>query len=297
MLQATLLKFFVLSTDWSWSLDSYANVCLVNRHDVPVLYHGENELPDLQSFPRVCFQFPVIFLPLISPQFYPGRFYSGFDFVSLLWASNSVIDPQVIAWHSSAQLDFYTKRELPFRLAIFWVSLELCSIFGSFLAVGVLRMRGVRGKAGWRWVWYDIYCGEFTILIIFPISWDGSSWLRVSLLFWSGEETIATTRILRDDPTKVRSSTFGVAEMPADTLTLPLRLREICTTARGCLSSDCGKPCAITIYGLYTWCEDYPKPQAIKTVTHGKLFFSGLMFGIPSSPPATYLTLSLRNLG
>jgi hypothetical protein len=47
MLQANLLEFFVSSTDWSRSLDSYANVCLVNRHDVPVLYHGENELPDL----------------------------------------------------------------------------------------------------------------------------------------------------------------------------------------------------------------------------------------------------------
>ncbi len=50
------------------------------------------------------------------------------------------------------QSDFYTKYELPFRLALFWFSSNLCSIFASFLAVGVLRMRGVLGKAGWQLV-------------------------------------------------------------------------------------------------------------------------------------------------
>lgn len=47
---------------------------------------------------------------------------------------------------------FYTKSELPFRLALFWMSMNVCSIVGGFVAFGVLRMRGVHGKAGWRWL-------------------------------------------------------------------------------------------------------------------------------------------------
>lgn len=48
--------------------------------------------------------------------------------------------------------DFYTKTELPMRLAYFWMSADVCSIFSSFLAYGVLHLRGVLGKAGWRQV-------------------------------------------------------------------------------------------------------------------------------------------------
>jgi hypothetical protein len=107
--------------------------------------------------------------------------------------------------------------------------------------------------------WLFLVEGILTLLIgiatffrMPPSPTQTKAWYRKKGWFTEREETIATTRILRDDPTKVHSSTFGVADMPADTLTLLLRLREICTTARGCLSSDCGKPCAITIYGLYT---------------------------------------------
>ena len=45
---------------------------------------------------------------------------------------------------------FYTKNELPLRLACFWASANLCSIVASFLAYGILHMRGVLGLAGWR---------------------------------------------------------------------------------------------------------------------------------------------------
>ncbi|KAJ3967278.1 hypothetical protein EV361DRAFT_506096 [Lentinula raphanica] len=47
---------------------------------------------------------------------------------------------------------FYTKNELPLRLALFWMSSNLCSIVGSFIAFGVLHMSGVLGHAGWRWL-------------------------------------------------------------------------------------------------------------------------------------------------
>lgn len=47
---------------------------------------------------------------------------------------------------------FYTKGELPLRLAAFWASSNVCSIVGSFIAFGVLHLRGTLGKAGWRYV-------------------------------------------------------------------------------------------------------------------------------------------------
>lgn len=49
-------------------------------------------------------------------------------------------------------IDFYTKTELPIRLAFFWMSMNACNILGSFMAFGILHMRGVHGKAGWRWL-------------------------------------------------------------------------------------------------------------------------------------------------
>ena len=49
-------------------------------------------------------------------------------------------------------VDYYTKTELPVRLAFFWMSSNICSIVASFIAYGVLHLRGYLGKAGWRWL-------------------------------------------------------------------------------------------------------------------------------------------------
>ena len=48
--------------------------------------------------------------------------------------------------------DYYTKTELPLRLAMFWISSYICNIVGSFIAFGVLHLRGAGGKEGWRWL-------------------------------------------------------------------------------------------------------------------------------------------------
>ncbi len=47
---------------------------------------------------------------------------------------------------------FYTKNELPVRLAWFWVSNYMSHIVGAFLATGILKLRGVNGVAGWRYL-------------------------------------------------------------------------------------------------------------------------------------------------
>ncbi len=54
-------------------------------------------------------------------------------------------------------IDFYTKTELPLRLAFFWMSSNVCSIIASFIAFGVLHLRGTLGKAGWRWLFLVEY--------------------------------------------------------------------------------------------------------------------------------------------
>lgn len=47
---------------------------------------------------------------------------------------------------------YFTASELSIRLGFFWVALTTTSILGSFLAAGLLAMRGVHGLEGWRWL-------------------------------------------------------------------------------------------------------------------------------------------------
>nr|GAT54810.1 predicted protein [Mycena chlorophos] len=131
---------------------------------------------------------------------------------------------------------FYTKHELPFRLALFWMSSNLVGIIGSFLAYGILHMRGVLGQAGWRG----------------PT--ETKTWFRPDGWFSEREEVIAVTRILRDDPTK----------------------------------GDMHNREGLSLSRLWTAICDYDL---------WLLYLIGLFFGIPAGPPATYLTLNLRNYG
>ncbi|KAJ3995919.1 allantoate permease [Lentinula boryana] len=154
---------------------------------------------------------------------------------------------------------FYTKNELPLRLALFWMSSDLCSIVGSFIAFGVLRMRGVLGRAGWRWLFLvegliTLSIGVATFFRMPPSPTQSRTWFRPRGWFTEREEIIMVTRILRDDPTK----------------------------------GDMHNREGLTLKRLWTAVCDYDL---------WPLYILGLMFGIPGAPPATYLTLSLRNLG
>ncbi|KAJ4468859.1 allantoate permease [Lentinula aciculospora] len=154
---------------------------------------------------------------------------------------------------------FYTKNELPLRLALFWMSSNLCSIVSSFIAFGVLRMRGVLGRAGWRWLFLvegliTFSIGVATFFRMPPSPTQSRTWFRPNGWFTKREEIIMVTRILRDDPTK----------------------------------GDMHNREGLTLKRLWTAICDYDL---------WPLYLLGLMFGIPGAPPATYLTLSLRNLG
>lgn len=61
------------------------------------------------------------------------------------WSTGFI--PDVILYLSY----FYSSYELPIRLAFFWSINYLASTITAFLAVGLLKMRGIGGHAGWQW--------------------------------------------------------------------------------------------------------------------------------------------------
>jgi hypothetical protein len=80
-------------------------------------------------------------------------------------------------------------------------------IFGSFLAFGVLHMRGVLGWGGWRWLF--LIEGSLTLLIglasffKMPASAvETKTWFRPKGWFSDREVGIVVNRVLRDDPSK-----------------------------------------------------------------------------------------------
>ncbi|KAA8914584.1 hypothetical protein TRICI_002872 [Trichomonascus ciferrii] len=103
---------------------------------------------------------------------------------------------------------FYTGRELPIRCSWFWVGMYVADIVSAFLGFGILHMRGVQGQSGWRWLF--LLEGIMTLCIgllsfgLMPSSpTSTASWFRGKKGWFSErEETIITTRALRDDPTK-----------------------------------------------------------------------------------------------
>ena len=59
---------------------------------------------------------------------------------------------------------FYKHHELSLRLGFFWMAVSIADIASALLAYGLLHMRGVRGHAGWKW------------LFLVEVSWSGSGW-------------------------------------------------------------------------------------------------------------------------
>ena len=88
------------------------------------------------------------------------------------------------------------------------MSSDICSIVSSFLAYGILHMRGVAGKEGWRWLFMvegliTLSIGLATFFMMPPSPSQTRTWFRPKGWFSEREEYILVTRILRDDPSKV----------------------------------------------------------------------------------------------
>jgi MFS family permease len=100
-------------------------------------------------------------------------------------------------------------------------------IFGSFLAFGVLHMRGVLGWGGWRWLF--LIEGSLTLLIglasffKMPASAvETKTWFRPKGWFSDREVGILVNRVLRDDPSK---GTTPILTISYDNILIEIRRR------------------------------------------------------------------------
>ncbi|KAI0803189.1 major facilitator superfamily domain-containing protein [Irpex lacteus] len=154
---------------------------------------------------------------------------------------------------------YYTTSELPIRLAWFWVSNYVATIAGAFMATGLLQLRGVNGKAGWRYLFLieggiTLVVGLLSFVMMPPGPTQTKSWFRPHGWFNGREEVIIVNRVLRDDPTKSdMHNRQGLSVKMIASVIIDWRL----------------------------W----------------PLYALGLLHMVPVTPPQTYLTLSLRNLG
>ncbi|MCJ1262594.1 hypothetical protein MMC22_002464 [Lobaria immixta] len=166
---------------------------------------------------------------------------------------------------------FYKNRELPLRLAYFWTSFILTNIVASFLAYGILHLRGRNGMAGWQWLFaleggVTAMIGIISWLYLPPSPTQTKRTGYKGLLrpkegwFSEREEVVMVTRILRDDP--------GKATMHN--------------------ASYCSKRQAISLELLWQSLSDYDM---------WPIYLIGLTWIIPFTPETNYLTLTLRSLG
>ncbi|KAK4032001.1 major facilitator superfamily domain-containing protein [Parachaetomium inaequale] len=163
--------------------------------------------------------------------------------------------PDIVLWLSY----FYTSRELPIRLSYFWTSYSTTGIVTSLLAFALLRLRGVSGWAGWRWLF--LVEGLVTLIIglasffMMPASVvQTKTWFRPKGWFTDREVAVMVNRVLRDDPSK----------------------------------GDLHNRAPITPRRLWEVLKDYDL---------WPLYIIGFICYLPTGPVNTYLTLTLRSLG
>ncbi|KAH8197556.1 hypothetical protein TruAng_008292 [Truncatella angustata] len=111
--------------------------------------------------------------------------------------------PDIILWLSY----FYTSKELPIRLSYFWTALSTTTIITSILAFGLLRLRGVAGWGGWRWLFLiegliTLSVGIASFFLMPASAVQTKTWFRPNGWFTDREEAIVVNRVLRDDPSK-----------------------------------------------------------------------------------------------
>ncbi|PCH34067.1 MFS general substrate transporter [Wolfiporia cocos MD-104 SS10] len=154
---------------------------------------------------------------------------------------------------------FYTRMELPIRLAWFYISNYLAQIIGAFLATGILRLGGTHGKAGWRYLFLiegllTLLVGVMSFFMMPPGPTQTEAWFRPRGWFTEREEVIMVNRVLRDDPSK----------------------------------SDMHNRQGLTLKKIW---------QVLMDWRLWPIYILGFVHIIPVTPPQTYLTLSLRKLG
>lgn len=122
---------------------------------------------------------------------------------ALIGALEGGFIPDLILWLSY----FYKSGELTMRLSWFWISRYVTMVVTSVMAFGLLRMRGIHGLEGWRWLFLIEGLITFAIgvasFFMMPASaTQTKTWFRPNGKFTDREVGIVVNRVLRDDPTK-----------------------------------------------------------------------------------------------
>ncbi|KZM18761.1 transmembrane transport [Ascochyta rabiei] len=154
---------------------------------------------------------------------------------------------------------FYTGKNLPIRLAWFWMSSQLVDIGVGFAAVGLVSMRGILGYEGWRWLFliegmFTFTVGLASFFLMPQCPTKTKSWLFPKGYFNEKEQKIVVNSVIRDDPHK------------------------------GGMYNRQG----LSVRQIWKCSKDYDM---------WPLYALGLLFGIPKYPVSQYLTLSFRDLG
>ncbi|KAJ5098390.1 hypothetical protein N7532_005391 [Penicillium argentinense] len=155
---------------------------------------------------------------------------------------------------------FYKHHELSLRLGFFWTAMNITDIIASFLAFGLLHLRGVQGQSGWRWLFLlegltTLLMGLSAYVLMPPGPCQTANCSRgKSGWFSPREETVMVNRVIRDDPSK---GTMHNREP----ITPKLLWKSLCD------------------FDLWP------------------LYIIGLTFETPMTTPKQYLTLTLRDLG
>ncbi|KAK0716264.1 major facilitator superfamily domain-containing protein [Lasiosphaeris hirsuta] len=155
---------------------------------------------------------------------------------------------------------FYKSGELPTRLAWFWTALSTVNIVGSLLAAGILEMRGIRGWSGWRWL--------FLI--------EGLLTLVVGIFSWG---------LMPPGPCQTRNwfrGKDGWFSEREESIIVNRLLRD--DPSKG----DMNNRQAVGPKRLW---------KALKDWEMWPLYIIGLTAYIPPSPPGTYLSFILRQIG
>ncbi|KAL4931235.1 MFS general substrate transporter [Aspergillus undulatus] len=154
---------------------------------------------------------------------------------------------------------FYTNRELPMRVSLFYCASHFTFTVAAFSAFGILHMRSIGGWEGWRWLFalegaLTAVIGVVSLFYLPPSPTQTASWSRgLDGWFSETEEIIMVNRVLRDDPGK-----GGMHNRQGLTLKL--------------------------LWASLTDCDLWP------------LYAISFTMLIPTNPVSAYLTLNLKNL-
>ncbi|KAI9460770.1 major facilitator superfamily domain-containing protein [Boletus coccyginus] len=154
---------------------------------------------------------------------------------------------------------FYTEIELPIRLAAFSMSVNFCNIVAGFLDYGISHLNGVAGRAGWRW--------QFLIESLMTLAIGVASFFNMP-------------------PSPTQTKTWfrqkGWFTEREEVIIVNKVLRDDPT------KGDMHNREGLTLQRIWAAICDYDL---------WPLYILGLASAIPGGPPATYLTLLLRNVG